>query len=200
MFRPESNNGYLLPDMQGYGNNFPSQHAYMPPAANYGPMLPYPMPYNHHDPSMQPQPFPIENHYNPASSVHNQPAQNPYQSYPQPAQPVGMMMQGQMGPAVNTGLPLSPKGPSQVNFFENPLQSSVKSAKQFQPPSYSHPYPKQQFMQKQPSGFKTVINQFKTQDGSIDVTKMMNTAGQMMSTFTQVSSMVKGVGSFFKIV
>lgn len=55
-------------------------------------------------------------------------------------------------------------------------------------------------MQKpQPSGIKSVMNQFKTQDGSMDITKMMNTAGQMMNTVSQVSSMVKGVGGFFKV-
>ena len=55
-------------------------------------------------------------------------------------------------------------------------------------------------MQKtQPSGFQSVLNQFKTQDGSVDVTKMMNTAGQMVNTFSQMSNVVKGVGGLFKL-
>ena len=55
-------------------------------------------------------------------------------------------------------------------------------------------------MQKaQPSGFQSVLNQFKTQDGSMDVTKMMNTAGQMVNTVSQMTSVFKGVGSLFKL-
>jgi hypothetical protein len=81
--------------------------------------------------------------------------------------------------------------------FANPLQSkkaNIQMANQ-----YPNPYPKQAFMQKtQPSGFQSIMNQFKTQDGTIDVNKMMNTAGQMMGTVNQVQSMFKGIGGFFK--
>jgi hypothetical protein len=83
-----------------------------------------------------------------------------------------------------------------LNPFENPLQPIPKR------PPYSqsfNPYPKQQFMQKQqPSGLYSVLNQFKTQDGSFDINKMMNTAGQVMNTVSQVSAMAKGIGGFFK--
>lgn len=85
--------------------------------------------------------------------------------------------------------PLSP--------FDNPLQPQVK-----RPPSqaFVNPYPQQQFMQKaQPSGIQSVLNQFKTQDGSMDVTKMMNTAGQMVNTVSQMTSVFKGVGGLFKL-
>ena len=83
------------------------------------------------------------------------------------------------------------------NPFDNPLQPQVKRPPQQQ---FANPYPKQQFMQKaQPSGFQSVLNQFKTQDGSVDVTKMMNTAGQMVNTFSQMTSVVKGVGGLFKL-
>ncbi len=90
-----------------------------------------------------------------------------------------------------------PQSAQPFNPFDNPLQPQVKRPPQQQ---YANPYPQQQFMQKtQPSGFKSVLNQFKTQDGSVDVTKMMNTAGQMVNTFSQMSSVVKGVGGLFKL-
>ena len=82
--------------------------------------------------------------------------------------------------------------------FANPLQAK-KVMKQPLGPS-PNPYPKQQFMQKaQPSGFQSIMNQFKTQDGSVDVTKMMNTAGQMVGTVSQVQGMVKGLTGLFKL-
>jgi len=43
------------------------------------------------------------------------------------------------------------------------------------------------------------MNSFKTQDGTFDVNKMVDTAGQMMNAVTQVSSMVKGLGGMFKV-
>lgn len=81
--------------------------------------------------------------------------------------------------------------------FANPLQPS-KTKQAFQAP-YPNPYPKQSFMQKsQPSGFKSIMNQFKTQDGTMDVNKMMNTAGQMMGTVNQMQGMFKGLGGLLK--
>ncbi|AEH53575.1 conserved hypothetical protein [Heyndrickxia coagulans 2-6] len=41
------------------------------------------------------------------------------------------------------------------------------------------------------------MNSFKSQDGSIDFNKMVNTAGQMINAINQVSSMVKGLGGLF---
>lgn len=62
-----------------------------------------------------------------------------------------------------------------------------------------NPYPQHAFMPKQPSGLKSVMNSFKSQDGNLDVNKMVDTAGQMMNAVTQVSSMVKGLGGMFKV-
>jgi hypothetical protein len=62
---------------------------------------------------------------------------------------------------------------------------------------FSNPYPTNAFKQ-QNSGFQTVLAQFKKEDGTYDVNKMMNTAGQMMGTVNQVSGMVKGLSSIFK--
>jgi len=87
--------------------------------------------------------------------------------------------------------------PQAYSPFANPLQ--MKKAQQQTSVPYPNPYPKQSFMQKaQPSGFQSVLNQFKTQDGSFDVTKMMNTAGQVVGTVGQVQNMFKGLGGLFK--
>ncbi|WP_225434102.1 YppG family protein [Peribacillus tepidiphilus] len=96
-------------------------------------------------------------------------------------------------------LPVSPFQPvqQQKSWFDNPLQPPENV--NYSGISFPNPYPKQSFMQKpQASGFQSVMNQFKTQDGSIDINKMMNTAGQMMGTLNQVSGMVKSLGSIFK--
>ncbi|WP_409288894.1 YppG family protein [Peribacillus sp. SCS-37] len=90
----------------------------------------------------------------------------------------------------------------QSNPFENPLKpqqgNSYGPNKQMHPGA--NPYPSQNFMQKQQSsGFSSIMNQFKTQDGSFDINKMMSTAGQMMNTMNQVSSIVKGFGGLFKV-
>ena len=55
-------------------------------------------------------------------------------------------------------------------------------------------------MQKNQGGnISSVLNQFKTQEGSIDFNKMIDTAGMMLNSMNQVSNLVKGVGSIFKV-
>ncbi len=62
------------------------------------------------------------------------------------------------------------------------------------------PYPKPTpYMKQQPSGFQTVISQFKKSDGQLDFDKMMNTAGQMMNAVNQMGGLFKGVTSMFKV-
>ncbi|WP_299094336.1 YppG family protein [uncultured Metabacillus sp.] len=69
---------------------------------------------------------------------------------------------------------------------------------QFMNSPYPTPYPKPAPYIKQPSGFQTVISQFKKSDGQLDINKMMDTAGQMMSAVNQVGGLFKGVTSMFK--
>ena len=108
--------------------------------------------------------------------------QNPYPYPPMPS--------NKMYPPMQIGGGQSP--------FANPLQA--KKVMQQPPGPSPNPYPKQQFMQKaQPSGFQSIMNQFKTQDGSMDITKMMNTAGQMMGTVSQMQGMFKGLTGLFKL-
>ncbi len=88
--------------------------------------------------------------------------------------------------------------------LQNPLQQpEIPYQNQFAYSPYnqpfSHPYPKQSAIPRPPSGMKSVMNSFKTQDGTFDVNKMVDTAGQMMNAVTQVSSMVKGLGGMFKV-
>ncbi|MEH6941600.1 YppG family protein [Bacillus sp. JJ722] len=105
------------------------------------------------------------------------------------------MPQSQLGYQQPTGRP--PMSGVKSSPFANPLHSP--KMQQQMATQYPNPYPKQAFMQKQqPSGFQSVMNQFKTQDGSMDINKMMNTAGQMMGTVSQVQNMFKGLGGFFK--
>ncbi|GAA0347975.1 YppG family protein [Bacillus carboniphilus] len=104
-------------------------------------------------------------------------------------------------PYANTSLkqPLSPS-----HLLQNPLQQAQQSSpnpyhnQSNMMQQYVNPYPKHAMFQKQkPAG--SILNSFKGQDGSIDINKMMNTAGQMMNAVNQVSSMVKGLGSMFKV-
>lgn len=92
------------------------------------------------------------------------------------------------------------------NIFQNPLQPSDEPNFPNYPNQFSNsygfsqnPYPKHAFIPKQPSGIQSMINSFKAQDGSVDINKMVNTAGQMMNAVSQVSSMVKGLGGMFKV-
>ncbi|WP_223881844.1 YppG family protein [Niallia endozanthoxylica] len=90
------------------------------------------------------------------------------------------------------------------NVFHNPLQDKDESYVQMQQPMqangypYMNPYPKGSFLATPPSGMKSVLNSFKSQDGSLDINKMVDTAGQMINAVSQVSSVVKGFGGMFK--
>ncbi|WP_251554129.1 YppG family protein [Neobacillus muris] len=87
-------------------------------------------------------------------------------------------------------------------LFQNPLQPKEETFAQSYSPMGGYPimnpYPKQSFIPKQPSGMQSIMNSFKSQDGSIDFNKMINTAGQMVNAVSQVSSLVKGFGGIFK--
>lgn len=130
--------------------------------------------------------------------------QNPY--YPQQYQPLNPALQGYAHepPLLSSQQPYM-QADSQF-LFQNPLQPQEDLYPNQQPyPPYMNgfpglnPYPKQTFIPKQPNGMQSLMNSFKSQDGSIDFNKMMNTAGQMMNAVNQVSSLVKGLGGLFKV-
>lgn len=170
------NNGYPGQIMQGNPYHQPWQQV-------YGRQVPYPLP----NQPLNWQP------YLPQSSIYQQPYQQQNQQYPQ----------GYVGNA-NT-YQNQPYWQKDHQFlFQNPLQPQEEyypSPNQYpQMNGYpsANPYPKQSFMPKKPGGMQSLLNSFKSQDGSVDFNKMMNTAGQMMTAVNQVSSLVKGLGGMFK--
>lgn len=159
------------------------QHPYYPtPSGNMGSFNnPYYQPFSNGSENMYPNSYPS------LALQGFMPNQFPYGGFPMGQQ--GMQM-------------------GQSNFpqsvFQNPLDPETgKQHSNSQHPYYSNtmmnPYPKQSFIPKQPSGVQSLLNSFKGQDGSVDINKMMNTAGQMMNAVNQVSSLVKGLGGIIKV-
>ncbi|WP_185805387.1 YppG family protein [Bacillus canaveralius] len=107
----------------------------------------------------------------------------------------------------NGGTTYVPHQPSFSQMvFQNPLHpieemytANTNYVQQQNPYPGVNPYPKNMFMAKQSSGMKSILNSFKGQDGSLDINKMVNTAGQMMNAVSQVSSMIKGIGGTLKV-
>ncbi|MEH7093425.1 YppG family protein [Neobacillus vireti] len=125
---------------------------------------------------------------------------NPY--YPQPMQTYGQTyQQGFVQQNMTHQAPYKQK--DNQYLFQNPLQPKDEMVQQPYMPMNGYPimnpYPKNSFMPKQPGGMQSLINSFKSQDGSVDINKMVNTAGQMMNAVNQVSSLVKGFGGIFKV-
>ncbi|NLP50339.1 hypothetical protein HC179_06470 [Bacillus sp. RO1] len=82
-------------------------------------------------------------------------------------------------------------------------QQGVGQAGNFMPNQmgmpFMNPYPTQgQSTKPQTSQVNSFMNQFKGQDGNVDMKKMMDTAGQMMNTVNQLNNMFKGLAATFK--
>lgn len=100
-----------------------------------------------------------------------------------------------------------PQAESKNNYskmlFQNPLEPEDDPIYGYYNPQADYqnynPYPQYGFMPKQPSGMQSIMNSFKSQDGNLDINKMVDTAGQMMNAVNQVSSLVKGLGGMFKV-
>ncbi|MFJ5757768.1 YppG family protein [Neobacillus sp. NPDC093182] len=131
--------------------------------------------------------------------------QNPYfqQNYQPSYQPFDSSYQsgGKLTQMPNTTGHYPPKDAQFL--FQNPLQPKEQIPpnqymQQMNGYSVMNPYPKPNAMIKQPGGIQSLMNSFKSQDGTVDVNKMVNTAGQVVSAVTQVSSLVKGLGGIFK--
>jgi hypothetical protein len=148
-------------------------------------------------------------YYQQNSPYPNIPFNGGWQSYQQPNNfypsqfPQGPQFQSGIGQNHFSHYSAQPKKDAQF-LFQNPLQSQEDILH----PHYqeqqnvfpnANPYPKQIGIQKQPGGVKSLMNSFKGQDGSVDLNKMMDTAGQMMNAVNQVSSLVKGFGGMFKV-
>ncbi|VEF48006.1 Uncharacterised protein [Bacillus freudenreichii] len=85
-------------------------------------------------------------------------------------------------------------------LFHNPLQIEEDHLQTpYTPGGYTHPYQMPGQLPKPQTGhFNSFLNSFKSQSGTLDLNKMMDTAGQMMNALTQVSNMAKGIGGLFK--
>ncbi|MDM5331266.1 YppG family protein [Neobacillus sp. CF12] len=162
---------------------------------------------SHYQPVPRNQPY----HYQEEQSMEWYPYQqhNPYfqQSFQQPYQPPYHPYESTFQPSGNLLQMPNPTGyypPKDAQFlFQNPLQPKEEMTpnpymQQMNGYSVMNPYPKSSGMLKQPGGIQSLMNSFKSQDGTVDVNKMVNTAGQMVNAVTQVSSLVKGLGGIFK--
>ncbi|MDF0726273.1 YppG family protein [Cytobacillus sp. S13-E01] len=125
------------------------------------------------------------------------PSQNYYQqpSYDQYPQAFGSYYQNQ-----NQNMQMPYQQPYNQNVpYPTPYSSPYPTPYSA---SYPTPYPTQQqqpFPQQSPSGVQSIMGQFKNKDGTYNVDKMMNTAGQMMGAVNQIGSMVSGLSKTFKI-
>jgi hypothetical protein len=91
----------------------------------------------------------------------------------------------------------------QPQLFQNPLQPEDKHGfspyeKGGVPPPYPLPHQPNHFPKPPPGQFASILNSFKSESGTLDINKMVNTAGQMMNALTQLSAMAKGLGGLFK--
>ncbi|MFK4997790.1 YppG family protein [Bacillus sp. N9] len=104
----------------------------------------------------------------------------------------------QMNPMMQYGLNEQGYG-----LFQNPLQPEedyLYGNQQIYNQPYAQLYYKPMVGQNQSQFIKkgSFMNSFKSQDGSLDINKMVNTTGQLVNALTQVSNMAKGLGSFLK--
>ncbi|RHW41288.1 hypothetical protein D1B31_10175 [Neobacillus notoginsengisoli] len=117
----------------------------------------------------------------------------PFQPYPQPPGTVPWQP------------PPMGAGEQEDHFlFKNPLETAGGHPQGYppwqagMPQMPMNPYPKNFLQPKQKSGMNSVINSFKSQDGTIDINKMVNTAGQAINAVSQASALLKGLGGVFK--
>jgi hypothetical protein len=149
--------------------------------------------------------FPSNTPYSPAyPSGGWQPYQQPSTFYPNAIQQ-GQHFSNGMGQQAYSNPPLPNHQNDSQFLFQNPLQPQEDILHPHYQPQLNaypnaNPYPKQMGLSKpQGGGVQSIMNSFKGQDGSVDLNKMMDTAGQMMNAVNQVSSLVKGLGSMFKV-
>jgi hypothetical protein len=178
-YRPNPYFNYDFPGQMKHG--WPVDYQRSQPPIAYNQSYPFQSPTQ----NMNLNPYPHQNsYYQPPLQAYGQSFPSGYGSQP-------MMVQNQQ---------MTPKD-SQF-LFQNPLQPQEEMVQnQYMPMNgypMMNPYPKQNMVPKQPGGMQSFMNSFKSQDGSVDFNKMMNTAGQMMNAVNQVSSLVKGFGGFFK--
>lgn len=144
-------------------------------------------------------PFQQDNYYYPFNPYipPNWQANVAYRIHPYPANHWNMHPLQQQG--MPTHYPNMVQLPKYSNLlFQNPLQPD----EEFLDESYAYNNFYQNspniFPIPRPSPLQTVLQSFKTKDGSLDINKMVYTAGQLIQAFNQVTGMAKGLGSIFK--
>jgi len=122
------------------------------------------------------------------------------------------MFHHQYGRSFRTGRPQYRQNwphfqPYDQNLLYQPHHYPIKNPSmypqqwQFQNQSfYPTPYPigATAPSQQQHQGIQSLLSQFKNEDGTVDINKMMDTAGQMMGAVNQISGLVKGISNVFK--
>lgn len=89
---------------------------------------------------------------------------------------------------------------STATLLSNPLQQNAKGTfvQSITPQNHGMTSNAQiNYMNYQQNGLQTFMNSFKNSDGTIDINKMVNTAGNVMNAFSQLSSVVKGFTTMF---
>ncbi|WP_246140954.1 YppG family protein [Bacillus marasmi] len=147
---------------------------------------PYPTPfqaqYGATNWSNTPYPYPMQMNQYPNSYQNNMTSTNSYAGHPY------LMNQGFSQTVLQNPLqvPDEPYPP----YYQQQMQAG---------PATINQYPNPAMMPKQSGGMSNIMNSFKSQDGSMDINKMVNTAGQMINALSQVKSMVQGIGGMLKV-
>ncbi|MFT4417231.1 YppG family protein [Fredinandcohnia humi] len=91
-------------------------------------------------------------------------------------------------------------------YYIPQFQTQYHNMKGYSPytpyPTPYQPYPNAYPKNKQTlgvQGVQGILSQFKKKDGTYDINKLMDTAGQMMGAVNQVNSIVKGLTKTFKV-
>lgn len=86
------------------------------------------------------------------------------------------------------------QAPSWPDITQDPQQSQQVQQAQYQIP----PYQQMQTSQSQEVQNLNFMNQFKNEDGQMDMDKVLSTVGQLANTVQQVSPVIKQVSSIIK--
>ncbi|WP_157796231.1 YppG family protein [Bacillus xiapuensis] len=94
-------------------------------------------------------------------------------------------------------------------FYPQPADQSSFAGSLFDHPLYTMHQPQQPYMpfsapsapnmNKPPASGNMFIKSFQNEDGSFNMNKALDTAGLMMNTVSQLSSIVKGVSGWLKV-
>lgn len=144
-------------------------------------------------------PYPVYGHMQTGGTF---PGLGPYTPHPGPTGSLPVHMDPYQGPSYMPPVYVQDQIGKHSQLFINPLQTKEDMYTPFQQGAYANPYPlpvNTPLPPKPTNGhLGTILNSFKSQSGSFDFNKMVDTAGQMVNALTQVSNMAKGLSGLFK--